>query len=53
MKGVNEFRPNDETHKAFGDALRKANQRGVKIIAMDCNVTTEGLTVADEVLVKL
>jgi sugar fermentation stimulation protein A len=53
MKDVKEFRPNDETHKEFGDALRKAYHSGVKIIAMNCNVTPEGLTVSDEIFVKL
>lgn len=38
MKGVTKFRPNDITHKAFGDALRKAEKAGVKIITIDCNV---------------
>lgn len=38
MKGVRAFSPNDDTHKAFGDALRRASEKGVKIIAVDCNV---------------
>ncbi len=39
MKGAKEFKPNDLTHKEFGDALRKAKASGVKILAYDCNVT--------------
>ena len=39
MKGVTELRPNDETHKAFGDALREAHAAGVRILAVDCAVT--------------
>lgn len=46
MKGVKKFRPNDETHKAFGDALRLAAEAGVHIIAVDCAVT-ENSIVAD------
>ena len=40
MKGVTALRPNDETHPAFGDALRKAREAGVHILAVDCVVET-------------
>ena len=36
MKGATEFRPNEQTHKEFADALRHAVKSGVKIIARDC-----------------
>ncbi len=38
MKGVTSLRPNDETHPAFGEALREAESAGVRILAMDCAV---------------
>jgi len=38
MKGISAFKPNDDTHKAFGDALRHAAAKGVKIFAVDCLV---------------
>ncbi len=38
MKGITALRPNDETHKAFGDALRDAAAAGVNILAVDCVV---------------
>ena len=38
MKGITVFRPNDETHRAFGDALREAKEAGVQILAVDCTV---------------
>ena len=38
MKGVTELRPNDETHRAFGDALREAKAAGVRVLAVDCVV---------------
>ena len=38
MKGIASLRPNDETHKAFGDALREARDAGVMILAVDCVV---------------
>ena len=41
MKGITALRPNDETHKAFGDALREAKDVGVQILAVDCTVCTE------------
>lgn len=44
MKGVRCFRPNDETHKAFGDALREAAAAGVGIYAVDCTVTHDTVT---------
>ncbi len=53
MKGVHELRPNDETHKAFGDALRKAHKAGVKILAMDCAVTPDSMVIDKEVPVIL
>ena len=53
MKGIHEFRPNDVTHKAFGDALRLASENGVRIIAMDCIVTSYSMTVDAPVKVVL
>ena len=53
MKGVKEFRPNDETHKAFGDALRDAAHCGVKVLAVDCVVAQEGLSIDSFVKVEL
>ena len=53
MKGVNRFEPNDITHKAFGDALRKAKEKGVNIIAMDCNVTPEEIVIDKEIEIRI
>lgn len=53
MKGVSYFTPNDITHKAFGDTLRYAIQKGVKIIAMDCNVTPEEIKIDKKVDIRL
>lgn len=52
MKGVHLFRPNDPTHKAFGDALRNASQR-VHVMAFDCLVEPDKLKLADPVKVRL
>lgn len=45
MKGIQAFRPNDETHPAFGDALREAQRAGVGIFVMDCTVTPDTLNI--------
>lgn len=49
MKGISEFRPNDATHKAFGDALRNAIAQGVKCMAVDCVVTADSMTIDKEI----
>lgn len=41
MKGISRFEPNDATHPAFGETLRKAAKAGVKVLAYDC-VTVPG-----------
>ena len=45
MKGMTEFRPNEQTHKEFADALRHAAKAGVKIIARDCIVTPDSMEI--------
>ena len=53
MKGITEFRPNDTTHKSFGDALREAKSKGVKILAYDSVVTPDSIEVDREICVNL
>lgn len=53
MKGIKEFRPNDGTHQAFGDALRSAQKAGVKIIACDCRVTPEEMVIEKNIKINL
>lgn len=52
MKGVKYLIPNAATHPEFAEALLRAAQAGVKILAYDCHVTPDSLTIADAVLVK-
>lgn len=52
MKEMKWFQPNDITHKAFGDALRKAGQSGVKILAYDCKVSQDSIEIDQPVVVK-
>jgi sugar fermentation stimulation protein A len=53
MKEISCMMPNDVTHKAFGDALRKAQKSGVKILAVDCIVTPDSIACDKPVKVKL
>lgn len=53
MKGMLYLTPNDETHKEFGDALRRAEKAGVTITAIDCHVTQDELLPGDIVPVKI
>lgn len=45
MKGIYEFRPNQEMHKAFADALTEARAAGVNVLAYDCDVREDGFSI--------
>ena len=53
MGDVRWFAPNDATHPEFGQALRKAAAAGVEVLAMDCAVTPQTLTMGKPVPIKL
>ncbi len=53
MEGITAIRPNDETHPAFGDALRQAAATGVEVWAVDCTVTPDSLAHRQPVSVEL
>lgn len=53
MKGVCYFTPNTDTHPQFAQALQEAESQGVKIVAYDCNVTEDSISIADRVPVVL
>ena len=53
MKPVKVFKPNDNTHKAFGDALRKAYESGVRILAYDSLVTPNSIKIDKEVKILI
>jgi sugar fermentation stimulation protein A len=53
MSNVRYFTPNNKTHPAFGEALVAAEKAGVKIVAVDCVVTKNSLTINSSVPVKL
>ena len=53
MRPVKVFKPNDNPHKAFGDALRKAYESGVRILAYDTVVTPNSIKIDKEVKVQI
>ena len=53
IDNVREFRPNDETHKAFGDALRRAAAAGVSVLAYNCDVKEDELNIKGKIPVVL
>ena len=53
MADVQYLQPNDATDPAFGTALRDAAAAGVQLLAMDCSVTPETMTLRKPVEIKL
>ena len=53
MADVKFLHPNDATDPAFAEALRQAAVAGVQILAMDCSVTEDTMTIRLPVLVRL
>lgn len=53
MKGISAMMPNDDTHKEFGNALRRAAAAGVHVLAYDCIVTEDSLEIDKPVPVIL
>ncbi len=45
MKGISAFSPNTERHPAFAEALKRAYEHGVHILAYDCIVTEDALQI--------
>ena len=53
MEDVKLLLPNDKTDPAFGAALRQAAEAGVQILAMDCYVTPQSMTLRKSIPVQL
>ena len=53
MADVKYLRPHDQRDPAFGEALRRAAAGGVTVLAVDCGVTEDTMTLRCPVLVKL
>lgn len=53
MSDIDYFEPNDNTHAEFGVALREAERQGVRILAIDCDVSKTEVVAKDFVKVRL
>ena len=53
MSPVKYFRPNWDTHPAFGEALRAAKAAGVTLLAYDCMVAPSTMALGKKVRIKL
>lgn len=53
MADVKYLHPNDVTDPDFGVALREAAATGVHVLAVDCHVTTDSMTIGKEIPVVL
>lgn len=53
MADIKYFTPNRLTHPQFADMLIQAEKNGVKVLAYDCNVTEDSVSINKPVSVKL
>ena len=53
MPDVRHIHPNDATDPAFGQALREAASAGVQVLAMECTITEDSMTIHAPVEVRL
>lgn len=52
MENVKHFEPNYKTHREFGLLLKEAQDKGVKLLALDCKVTPDTLTAGSQVEIR-
>ncbi len=53
MENINYFTPNYETHKEFGETLKKCKESGVNIIALDSIVKPDEIYINSNVEIKI
>ena len=53
MSPIHHFEPNDAMHPEFGEALREASAKGVRVMAIDCEVTETDVWAKDFVPIQL
>lgn len=53
MRGAKRFAPNDETHPAFGQALREAVRAGVGAVCVECDVSAGEVAAVGQIPVIL
>jgi len=52
MKGIEYFTPNYSMHREFALELERASNLGVKVIAWDCDVSEDAITLGKEIEVR-
>ena len=53
MEGIKYFTPNHITHKAFADTLKEVKNKGVQILALDCEISKTTIEAKNFVEVRL
>ena len=53
MNNILYFTPNKKMHIELADALKKAQENGVEVLAYDCDITPESINIKDKVKVIL
>lgn len=53
MDDVQYFEPNRETHPEFADTLKEVSKNGVNILAFQCDVIPESITIKNQIPVKI
>jgi A/G-specific adenine glycosylase/sugar fermentation stimulation protein len=53
MKGVKYLAPNRKTHAAFGEAMERAKEAGVHLLAYECEIEKDSIVLTKEVPVVL
>lgn len=53
LNDVQFFEPNRETHPEFAESLKKVSKKGVKVLAYQCDVTPESITIKNQIPVKI
>lgn len=53
MNGMRQFQPNWKTHEEFGEALVHAEQAGVHVLALECNVSEGEIYIEKEIEINL
>lgn len=53
MSGMKWFAPNDRTHPKFGETLRRAARTGVQVLALECDVERDRLTIRGAIPINL
>ena len=53
MEGMKYMIPNDSTHPQFGDALRRASEAGVSVLACECSVQPDEVHITTPIEVRL